>query len=200
VVFLDASDEVLVRRQEAVRRPHPLQGADHLVSGIARERGLLEFIRDQAEVVIDTSSLNVTQLKMKVAQAFGGLDRSRLQVTVMSFGFKYGLPLDANFVVDMRFLPNPYWNEELRPFTGQDSAVRDFVLGQAGAEAFLRSYVEALAPVLDGYPRESKRYLAIAVGCTGGKHRSVAMSEELGRRLHASGVSVGVMHRDLGRE
>ncbi len=200
VVFLDASDEVLIRRQEAVRRPHPLQGGDRIVSGISRERERLEFIREQAEVVIDTSGLNVTQLKMKVAQAFGGQERTQLRVTVMSFGFKYGLPLDANFVADMRFLPNPFWIPELRPHTGEDPVVRDFVLSQVGATEFLDQFLRALAPVFTGYPKESKRYLTIAIGCTGGKHRSVAMSQALGERLTALDIPVGVLHRDLGRE
>ena len=200
VVFLDASDDVLVRRQESVRRPHPLQGTGRILDGVARERELLALVRENADVVIDTSGLNVTQLKTKVSQIFERADLPNLRATVMSFGFKYGIPLDADFVIDMRFLPNPFWVPELRPSSGLDDAVSDYVLSQDGAEVFLDRFVASLEPVLAGYIDEGKRYMTIAVGCTGGKHRSVAMSRELGRRLEQHGVQVGYLHRDLGRE
>jgi RNase adapter protein RapZ len=200
VVFLDAADDVLVRRQESVRRPHPLQGDGRILDGIAREREMLHFVRERADLVIDTSGLNVTQLKTKVSQAFESSGLPVLRATVMSFGFKYGIPLDADFVVDMRFLPNPFWVEGLRPLTGQDDQVSEYVLRQSGAQVFLERFISCLEPVIAGYEAESKRYVTVAVGCTGGKHRSVAMSRALATRLRALGVSVGVLHRDLGRE
>jgi RNase adapter protein RapZ len=200
VVFLDASDDVLVRRQESVRRPHPLQGQGRILDGIRQERAMLEFVRERADLVIDTSGLNVTQLKTKVSQAFDSSGLPVLRATVMSFGFKYGIPLDADFVVDMRFLPNPFWVEGLRPLTGQDEPVSEYVLSRDGAQVFLDRFVSSLEPVIAGYAAESKRYVSIAVGCTGGKHRSVAVTGALASRLGALGVSVGVLHRDLGRE
>ena len=200
VVFLDASDDVLVRRQESVRRPHPLQGTGRILDGVARERELLALVRENADVVIDTSGLNVTQLKTKVSQIFASEGLPNLRATVMSFGFKYGIPLDADFVVDMRFLPNPFWVPDLRASSGLDDAVSAYVLSRDGAEVFLDRFVASLEPVLAGYLDEGKRYMTIAVGCTGGKHRSVAMSRELGRRLEQLGVQVGFLHRDLGRE
>jgi len=201
VLFLEASDDVLVRRFEGVRRPHPLQGDGRLVDGILAERQLLRDLRGDADLVLDTSLLNVHELRGKVIAAFGedgGADA--LQVTVLSFGFKYGLPVDADLVVDCRFLPNPHWVPELRPKTGKDEAVRDYVLAQPGAQDFLDRYEGVLQLVTDGYKREGKRYVLLAVGCTGGKHRSVAMSEQLGARLAATGSDVQVVHRDLGRE
>ena len=201
VVFLDAADDVLVRRYEAVRRPHPLQGDGTIVDGIRRERGLLTAIREAADVTIDTSAFNIHQLATLVAEQFSAEGAPRHTVTLESFGFKYGLPPDADVVADMRFLPNPFWNEELRPYTGEDEAVRDFVLAQHGAREFLESYAEAMVPVLEGYQRENKRHSVIAVGCTGGKHRSVVMVAELADRLsNVPGVAVRVKHRDLGRE
>lgn len=200
LLFLDAVDEALVRRFESVRRPHPLQGEGRMLDGIARERELMRELRANADTVIDTSHLNVHQLAAKVAQAFGQEAGPALRVTVMSFGFKYGLPLDADHVADVRFLPNPFWVPELRPRTGLDDAVRDFVLAQEGAEGFLKSYAATLAPLLPGYVRENKRYLTVAVGCTGGKHRSVAVTEALAQQLRAPDVHVSTVHRDLGRE
>ena len=199
-VFLDASDDALVRRFESVRRPHPLQGTDRILDGINRERELLRELRANADIVIDTSGLNVHQLSAKVSDAFAADDVPSLRVTVISFGFKYGIPLDADMVLDMRFLPNPFWVPELRPQTGLDEPVRDYVLGQPGAPAFLEHVIAALQPVLAGYQRERKRYATIAVGCTGGKHRSVAMTEELASRLAGDGVATRTVHRDLGRE
>jgi UPF0042 nucleotide-binding protein len=200
LLFLDAVDEALVRRFESVRRPHPLQGDGRLLDGIVRERDLMRDLRANADTVIDTSHLNVHQLAAKVAEAFGQAAGPALRVTVMSFGFKYGLPLDADHVADVRFLPNPFWVPELRPRTGLDDAVRDYVLGQEGAEAFLKGYASTIGPLLPGYVRENKRYLTVAVGCTGGKHRSVAMAETLAQLLRGSGVHTSTVHRDLGRE
>jgi len=199
IVFLEASDEVLVRRHEAVRRPHPLQGEGMLSDGIARERAMLRDLRADADIVLDTTNLNVHELAAKVVQSFEQVSPG-LHVTIMTFGFKYGLPVDADLVLDCRFLPNPHWVPELRPLTGQDPAVRDYVLGQPGARPVLDAYEQVLALVGEGYLREGKRYATVAVGCTGGKHRSVAMAEELVARLAAGGVDATVVHRDLGRE
>jgi UPF0042 nucleotide-binding protein len=200
LVFLDATDEVLVRRQEAARRPHPLQASGRLLDGLRRERRVLADLRSDADLVIDTTGLNVHQLTDRIADAFGSAESTRLKVTVVSFGFKYGIPVDADFMADMRFLPNPHWIPELRPFTGRDQAVADYVMGQPGAEEFLDGYVPVLAMVAEGYLREGKRFMRVAIGCTGGKHRSVAMSEEISRRLGDRGHSARVVHRDLGRE
>jgi UPF0042 nucleotide-binding protein len=201
VLFLDASDDVLVRRFESVRRPHPLQEDGTLLDGIRTERTRLAPIREAADLVIDTSTLNIHQLATQVSDIFSEEGEARHRVTLLSFGFKYGLPTDVDIVADMRFLPNPFWNEELRGLTGQDETVRDYVLSRDGAMEFLDAYSTALIPVLEGYQRENKSHSTIAIGCTGGKHRSVAMSEELGRRLATiPGVAVNVRHRDLGRE
>jgi UPF0042 nucleotide-binding protein len=201
LVFLDATDEALVRRFESVRRPHPLQGEGRLLDGIVRERSLLQDLRADADVVIDTSGLNVHQLAKKVAPVFTKEAGPRLRIAVMSFGFKYGVPLDADFVFDMRFLPNPFWIPELSGHTGLEQQVKDYVLKQEGATEFIDAYATALAPVLAGYRRENKRHATIALGCTGGKHRSVVIAEELGRRLgDLPGLNVSVKHRDLGRE
>ncbi|PCE14282.1 glmZ(sRNA)-inactivating NTPase [Microbacterium sp. SZ1] len=201
VLFLDASDDVLVRRFESVRRPHPLQEDGTLLDGIRGERSRLAPIREAADIVIDTSALNIHQLATQVSELFAEEGAPRHRLTLMSFGFKYGLPTDVDLVADMRFLPNPFWNEDLRGLTGKDEEVRDFVLSREGAAEFLEAYTAALTPVLEGYQRENKSHSTVAVGCTGGKHRSVAMVEELARRLAAvPGVAVNVRHRDLGRE
>ncbi|NYF60253.1 UPF0042 nucleotide-binding protein [Micromonospora purpureochromogenes] len=200
VVFVDADDEVLIRRFESVRRSHPLQGEGRLADGIAVERGLLEEARDQADVIIDTSHLNVNQLRRRIEELFGGEDARRLRVTVISFGFKYGLPPDADFVLDARFLPNPYWVPELREHTGREEAVSAYVLGQEGADAFVAAYADLVNATTAGFEREGKRYLTVAVGCTGGKHRSVAIAEELAGRLRQSDLAANAQHRDLGRE
>ncbi|WFE42724.1 RNase adapter RapZ [Micromonospora sp. WMMD998] len=200
VVFVDADDEVLIRRFESVRRSHPLQGDGRLADGIAVERALLEEARDQADVIIDTSHLNVNQLRRRVEELFGGEDARRLRITVLSFGFKYGLPPDADFVMDARFLPNPYWVPELREHTGREEAVSAYVLGQEGADGFVTGYADLVNATTAGFEREGKRYLTVAVGCTGGKHRSVAIAEELAARLRASGIAAHAQHRDLGRE
>lgn len=201
VLFLDASDELLVRRFESARRPHPLQGSGRIPDGIAAERLLLRELKEQAEIVVDTTGKNVHTLATTITELFTESGPIVLRLNVMSFGFKYGLPQDANFMADVRFLPNPHWVPELRPFTGRDAEVSDFVLQQQGAAEFVDHYLAALRPVLDGYRRENKHYATIAIGCTGGKHRSVAMAEELGRRLgQQPRVTVKVHHRDLGRE
>ena len=204
-VFLEASDAVLVRRFESVRRPHPLQEEGRILDGIEAERELLRDLRASADVVIDTSDLNVHQLAAEVTRAFGEDEVTRLRLTLLSFGFKYGLPTDADHVVDVRFLPNPHWVPELRPLTGRDAPVSDYVLGQDGAEEFLDRYAAALQPVIAGYQREHRRYATVAIGCTGGKHRSVAMTLALSERLARLGGGEGapvlrVTHRDLGRE
>jgi RNase adapter protein RapZ len=200
ILFLEASDDVLVRRQEAARRPHPLQRGGRLLDGITRERKLLRELRGDADVLINTSTLNVHQLTAEVANAFAEGDDTLLRATVVSFGFKYGIPVDADLVADMRFLPNPHWVPALRPQTGLDAEVSSYVNSQPEAVAFLDDYERMLATMTKGFLREGKRYVSIALGCTGGKHRSVAMSEALGERLRAAGVQTVVMHRDLGRE
>jgi UPF0042 nucleotide-binding protein len=203
VLFLEASDSVLVRRFENVRRAHPLQGDGLLTDGIAAERELLQPLRDEADLILDTSDRSVHDLRRAIEDGFaaGALDGTpELRATVVSFGFKYGLPVDADLVVDVRFLPNPFWIPELRELTGQDEEVRDYVLAQQDAASFLDQYAAILAIFGAGYRRESKRYLTLAVGCTGGKHRSVVMSEQLADRLRAAGVQAAVVHRDLGRE
>lgn len=201
VLFLDADDDALVRRFEQVRRPHPLQAGGTLLDGIRAERERLAGLRGDSDIVLDTSNLNVHQLTTAIIDRFADHDAPRVTLTVQSFGFKYGLPADADVVVDMRFLPNPYWDPELAALDGRDERVRDFVLAQTGAEAYLDAVTRALTIAVDGYRRENKRHATLAVGCTGGKHRSVAVAEELAARLAgAPGVTVTVRHRDLGRE
>ena len=201
VLFLEATDAALVRRFEQVRRPHPLQGEGTLLDGIGAERTLMQELREQSDIIIDTSELNIHQLSTTILEKFAEADTPGVQVTVLSFGFKYGLPADADLVADMRFLPNPFWNPALRAKTGLDSEVSEYVLAQEGAADFIESYSKALAPVLSGYQRENKRHATIAVGCTGGKHRSIAVAEELAAVLRGfPGVAVSVKHRDLGRE
>jgi UPF0042 nucleotide-binding protein len=201
VVFLEASDDILVRRFEQVRRSHPLQADQTLAEGIAAERKMLAPVRAGADLIIDTSTLSVRGLRESIERAFGGDAVAHTSVTVESFGFKYGLPMDADMVMDVRFLPNPHWVDELRRYTGQHPAVRDYVLSQPGAEEFLATYDELLSLVVEGYRREGKRYMTVAIGCTGGKHRSVTMAEALAKRLEPNDeLSVRVLHRDLGRE
>ena len=206
-IFVDASDAVLVRRFEQVRRRHPLQGTGTLSEGIAAEREILRSVATRADTVIDTSNLSATRLRSIVENAFPNAAGNRLSIAVQSFGFKYGLPIDCDLVADVRFLPNPYWIPELREHNGRDEPVRDYVLGQDDAEEFLDRYVEIVGIVGRGYLREGKGYMTIGVGCTGGKHRSVAMSEALAKRLssqldQSDGplYDVEVTHRDLGRE
>ena len=201
VLFLEATDAALVRRFEQVRRPHPLQGEGTLLDGIGAERTLMQELREQSDIIIDTSEINIHQLATTIQEKFAEANSAGIQVTVLSFGFKYGLPADADLVADMRFLPNPFWNPELRSGTGLDEVVSDYVLAQEGAREFIGAYAKALSPVLSGYQRENKRHATIAVGCTGGKHRSIAVAEELAAVLRGfPGVAVSVKHRDLGRE
>jgi UPF0042 nucleotide-binding protein len=201
VLFLEATDDVLIRRFEAVRRGHPMQGDGRLHDGIEAERILLTPLKQEADLVLDTSALSVHQLRAKIEDTFGTEAASRTRVTVLSFGYKYGLPMDADLVMDVRFLPNPFWIPELREQTGLDGEVRNYVLSQEGADEFLDRYHELLRLIGAGYRREGKRYLTLAIGCTGGKHRSVALSEELAARLASEdGMAVKVVHRDLGRE
>jgi UPF0042 nucleotide-binding protein len=201
VLFLEATDDVLVRRFEQVRRSHPMQGDGRLVDGIKAERLLLTRLREEADLVLDTTGLSVHQLRAKIEDAFGTEASTQTRVTVLSFGYKYGLPMDSDLVMDVRFLPNPFWIPELREQTGLDVDVRNYVLSQEGAEEFLERYHELLRLIGAGYRREGKRYLTLAVGCTGGKHRSVAISEDLAAMLaKEDGMTVKVVHRDLGRE
>lgn len=200
VVFLEAGDESLVRRYESARRPHPLQKDGDLLESVRHERLLLGDLRAESDLVIDTSTLNVHDLRRAIEASFGDDDHVALRATVMSFGFKYGIPVDADLVADMRFLPNPYWDENLRELTGLDEAVNDAVVSSPEAQTFLSKYADIVSVIEDGYLREGKRFVTIAIGCTGGKHRSVAMSENLAARLVKNGVEVRVVHRDLGRE
>ena len=200
LVFLEATDDVLVRRQEAARRPHPLQGSGRLLDGLERERVVLADLRGEADLVIDTTALNVHQLTSRIREAFGSPDSTDLRIRVVSFGFKYGIPVDADYLADMRFLPNPHWIPELRPHTGRDQEVSEYVLSQPGAAEFLDGYLPVLTGVAEGYLREGKRFMRVAIGCTGGKHRSVAMTEEVTRRLVELGLQATATHRDLGRE
>jgi UPF0042 nucleotide-binding protein len=201
VLFLEANDASLVKRFEQVRRPHPLQGDGTISDGIALERKRLLPLREQADIIIDSSELNIYELGSKVAENFSSESSSKLKLIVQSFGFKYGSPADADMIADMRFIPNPYWNESLRPFNGTDKEVAEFVMSQEGAVEFIDNYVAALIPMLKGYLRENRKRVSIAIGCTGGKHRSVATAIEIARRLSAvEGIEVSVKHRDLGKE
>ncbi len=201
VLFLDANDDVLVRRFEQGRRPHPLQEGGRILDGIAAEREVLKELRDSSDVVLDTSTYNVHALATAITELFSDSGPVALRLNVMSFGFKYGLPVDSNYVADVRFIPNPHWVPKLRPHTGLDKDVSDYVLEAEGVKNFVDRYVLALEPVLDGYRRENKHYATIAVGCTGGKHRSVAVAVELSKKLaQYPRVTVTTTHRDLGRE
>jgi RNase adapter protein RapZ len=201
VLFMEASNDMLVRRYEQNRRSHPLQGEQTLAEGIVAEREMLAAVRATADLIIDTSALSVRELRESIERAFGGETVAQTSVTVESFGFKYGLPMDADTVMDVRFLPNPHWIDDLRPHTGQHPAVRDYVLGQKGAAEFLETYHRLLSLIIDGYHREGKRYMTVAIGCTGGKHRSVAIAEALAGLLESDEqLTVRVLHRDLGRE
>jgi RNase adapter protein RapZ len=200
VLFLEAPDEVLVRRFDGVRRPHPLQGEGRLIDGIAQERELLRDLRGEADLVIDTSELNVHELRAKIAAAFEAETADALHLTMVSFGYKYGLPVDADVVIDCRLLPNPHWVAELRPLSGEDQAVKDYVFAQPGAAEFIDAAFGLLQRYEQGYVGEGKHYATIAVGCTGGRHRSVAVSAELARRMRADGVEIQLSHRDMEHE
>jgi UPF0042 nucleotide-binding protein len=200
VLFLEAPDEVLVRRFDGVRRPHPLQGDGRLIDGIAKERELLKDLRREADLIVDTSDLNVHELRAKIVAAFEADEVTALHLTMLSFGYKYGLPVDADVVIDCRLLPNPHWVNELRPLTGEDEAVRDYVFTQPGATEFVDAAITLLRRYEQGYVTEGKHYATIAIGCTGGRHRSVAVAAELARRMRGDGIEVALSHRDVGRE
>jgi RNase adapter protein RapZ len=200
VVFLEASDETLVRRFDSVSRPHPLQEGGRVTDGIAAERELLAALRADADLVLNTTALNVHELRARMRDAFATEAEAALKVSVVSFGYKHGLPVDADMVADCRFLPNPHWIPELAPLTGRDGPVIDYVLGQPGASDFLDAFAQAVRIALAGYDKSGRHYVLIAVGCTGGKHRSVAMADELARRLSPDWPGIQVTHRDLGRE
>ncbi|MCX8643675.1 RNase adapter RapZ [Bifidobacterium sp. B4081] len=197
ILFLDASDQVLVKRYESVRRPHPLQGSGRLIDGIQEERRLLSGLKERADMVIDTSNLSIHQLSTRLYEMVLGSGPTTVGVHIMSFGFKYGLPIDADFVADVRFLPNPYWVPELRDLNGHDGPVRDYVMASEGAKEFLDAYTTAILTALSGYAREDKHYVTIAFGCTGGQHRSVAMADALAARLRSRGMEVTVSAREL---
>ena len=204
VAFLDATDQALVQRFESTRRPHPLQGSGRIVDGIAAEREKLQELLAQADVVIDTSNLNVHQLEKRTAEIFAqGLTQS-VRVNVLSFGYKYGIPVDADLVLDCRFIPNPHWIPELRPFSGLDEKVKSTVLANPGVGDFVNTYVSLIQQMLPGYLREGKKYLTVAIGCTGGKHRSVSVAREIADKLDGEGagltISAHASHRDVGRE
>ncbi|RSX56251.1 RNase adapter RapZ [Bifidobacterium samirii] len=199
ILFLDASDDVLIRRYESVRRPHPLQSGGRLIDGIHDERALLAHLKGRADMVIDTSALSIHQLSTKLYEAMLGSGPQTVAVHIFSFGFKYGVPLDADFVADVRFLPNPFWVPGLRDLTGLDAPVSDYVLSSEGASDFLDAYEKAMLTAIRGYAQEDKHFVTIAVGCTGGQHRSVAMSEALAARLRAHGLEVSVSARELQR-
>jgi RNase adapter protein RapZ len=200
VLFLEANDAALVKRFESVRRPHPLQGEGTVLDGIAAERAKLLTLRETADIVFDTSESNVHELSNRVAEAFAGQSKG-FKVNLMSFGYKYGIPADADMVADARFIANPHWQESLRAKTGNNSEVADYVLSQPGVKDFEESYLATLRVVLAGYRRENKRFATIAIGCTGGKHRSVALTNEIAARLaEDADIRVAISHRDLGRE
>jgi RNase adapter protein RapZ len=200
VVFLEASDETLVRRFDSVSRPHPLQEGGRVTDGIAAERELLAGLRADADLVLDTTALNLHELRARMRDAFATEAEAVLKVSVVSFGYKHGLPLDADMVADCRFLPNPHWIPELAPLTGRDQPVIDYVLGQPGASDVLDAFAQAVRIALAGYDKSGRHYVLLAVGCTGGKHRSVVMADELARRLAPDSPGIEVTHRDIGRE
>ncbi|GJN42528.1 nucleotide-binding protein Cgl1591/cg1794 [Corynebacterium ammoniagenes] len=201
ILFLDARDDVLIRRFDSVRRTHPLQQGDTLKMGITRERDAMASARDAADVIIDTTSLSVHDLRRAIEASFGSMSGNQQHVTVQSFGFKHGSPRDADLIVDVRFLPNPYWVPELRGFRGTDEPVSEYVLHQDAAEPFIENFLVMLQSMLDGYRHEGKNFITVGVGCTGGHHRSVAVAEEIVRRLRErTDLDVNVLHRDIRRD
>jgi UPF0042 nucleotide-binding protein len=206
ILFVDASDEALVRRFESTRRPHPLQGPDRILDGITKERIQLQEVRSAADYVIDSSALNIHQLEAKIDQIFSTASDLDLRVNILSFGYKYGIPVDADLVMDCRFIANPHWIPELRPLTGLDKPVSDNVLASKNVQDFLEKYQSLFETMAVGFTQEGRKYLTLAIGCTGGKHRSVAISEELARRfaqsepVNGKRISAQAVHRDLGRE
>ena len=200
LVFLDATDQALVQRFESTRRPHPLQEGDRILDGIARERAKLEEVRAKCDVAIDTTNLNVHQLEKRIDEIFGGGKIQGIRINVLSFGYKYGIPVDSDLVLDCRFIPNPHWIPELRPLTGLSPQVSQKVLGSQGVGEVVHDYVYLIKNLIPGYMTEGKRFLTISVGCTGGKHRSVAVAQEIARQLLASEINAYPTHRDVGRE
>jgi UPF0042 nucleotide-binding protein len=198
VIFLDAPDEVLIRRYEGTRRRHPL-AARGVEESIGDERKLLEPVRERADLMIDTGELNSNQLRSRILEAFGDEEEQHMQTSVISFGYKHGIPLDVDLVFDCRFLPNPFWVEELRPFSGLDEPVREYVLGQPESVSFLEKVDDLLMSILPAFEREGKSYLTIAMGCTGGRHRSVALAQALADRLGTHGQGASVFHRDIDK-
>ena len=206
ILFVDASDDALVRRFESTRRPHPLQGSDRILDGITKERKQLQEVRSAADYVIDSSALNIHQLESKIDQIFSNASDLDLRVNILSFGYKYGIPLDADLVMDCRFIANPHWVPELRPLTGLDKPVSENVLSSQNVQDFLEKYQSLFETMAVGFTQEGRKYLTLAIGCTGGKHRSVAISEELAKRfsdskpVNGKKIPAQVVHRDLGRE
>jgi UPF0042 nucleotide-binding protein len=200
LVFLDATDQALVQRFESTRRPHPLQNGDRIVDGIERERAKLEDVRSECDIAIDTSNLNVHQLEKRIGEIFGGGKIEGIRINVLSFGYKYGIPVDSDLVLDCRFIPNPHWIPELRPLTGLTTQVSEKVLGSQGVQDFVSDYVDLVSSMVPGYMNEGKRFVTLAVGCTGGKHRSVAIAQEIARQLTSKEFGAYATHRDVGRE
>jgi UPF0042 nucleotide-binding protein len=204
LLFLDASDQALVQRFESTRRPHPLQGEGRIVDGIERERAKLEELRAEADIVIDSSNLNVHQLEKRTGEIFATGAGQAIRINVLSFGYKYGIPVDSDLLLDCRFIPNPHWVPELRPLTGLSTEVSTKVLESDGVSEFVKSYVDVLKQMVPGYLREGKKYVTVSIGCTGGKHRSVAIAEEIAKQLSNSKseftFSAHATHRDVGRE
>ena len=204
LLFLDSTDQALVQRFESTRRPHPLQGKDRIVDGIARERLKLEELKSEADIVIDTSNLNVHQLEKRTGEIFAAGTLEGIRINILSFGYKYGIPVDSDLVLDCRHIPNPHWIPALRPLNGLSTEVSNEVLGSQGVEEFVAKYVSLIELMVPGYLNEGKKYLTVAVGCTGGKHRSVAVAQELARLLNSNAkkleISAHATHRDVGRE
>lgn len=200
LVFLDATDQALVQRFESTRRPHPLQNGDRIVDGIERERAKLEDVRSECDIAIDTSNLNVHQLEKRIGEIFGGGKIEGIRINVLSFGYKYGIPVDSDLVLDCRFIPNPHWIPELRPLTGLTTQVSEKVLGSQGVQDFVTDYADLVSSMVPGYMNEGKRFITLAVGCTGGKHRSVAIAQEIARQLTTKDFGAYATHRDVGRE
>ena len=199
LVFLDATDQALVQRFESTRRPHPLQGGDRIVDGIARERAKLEEVRAECDIAIDTTNLNVHQLEKRIGEIFGGGKIQGIRINVLSFGYKYGIPYDADFILDCRFIPNPHWVPELQPLSGKDGAVAKMVLDNPATKDFINNFLHLFDGTKDGFLQEGKRYLTIAIGCTGGRHRSVAVSEFLANEFKNQKIDTTLNHRDLDR-
>jgi UPF0042 nucleotide-binding protein len=199
ILFLDSADEILVRRYEATRRPHPLQAGDRIFDGVTRERKLLGDLRATAEIVLDSSALNVHQLGNKISEVFAQLSDRGIHLSLLSFGYKYGIPYDADFILDCRFIPNPHWVPELQPLSGQDGAVAKMVLDNPATKDFIKNFLHLFNGTKDGFLQEGKRYLTIAIGCTGGRHRSVAVSEFLANEFKNQKIDTTLNHRDLDR-